>query len=192
MLDPPPVELQALLERRKRLDQDRHDEMWEGVYHMAPAPRNTHTDVQHQLAVLLDAPARQAGLHPLIGGEINIGEPNNFRVPDGALLRERRDVIWNPTAALAVEIVSPGDETWQKLPFYAAHHVEELLILDPATRSIDWLALSGEEDGEPYRAIERSRLIDLSVADLAERIDWPPAEPAPTLSRIIEIPQSCS
>jgi len=36
------------------------------------------------------------------------------------------------TVALVVEIVSPGDESWQKLPFYAAHSAGEL-----ADR-IDW------------------------------------------------------
>jgi len=183
VLDPAPVELQALLQRRKRLDQDRHDEMWEGVYHMAPAPRNAHGDILLQLMALLIAPARRAGLRP-IGGEFNIGEPEDFRVPDGGLLRGRENATWNPTAALAVEIVSPGDETWAKLPFYAAHHVQELLILDPATHSIDWLALTPREQEaqtpteqpNDYRPIEHSELIDLSIADLAERIDWPPAE----------------
>jgi Uma2 family endonuclease len=176
VLDPPPAEFQALLERRKRLDQDRHDEVWEGVYHMAPAPRNAHTDIQQQLTELLSPLARRAGLHPLIAGELNLGEPQNFRVPDGALLRRREDALWNPTAALAVEIVSPGDETWEKLPFYAARHVDELLIIDPATRSIDWLALSPREgeDGGEYRPVERSALIDLGPGELAERIDWPP------------------
>ncbi len=174
VLDPVPVEFQALLERRKRLDQDRHDEIWEGVYHMAPAPHDTHADIQHQLAVLLDAPARQAGLRPLIGGEFNIGEPEDYRVPDGGLLRGREPATWHATAALAVEIVSPGDETWQKLPFYAAHHVDELLIVDSATRTLEWMAL---DDGE-YHAVERSGLIDLAVSELTERIDWPPAASA--------------
>jgi Uma2 family endonuclease len=57
-----------------------------------------------------------------------------------------------PTAALVVEIVSPGDETWEKLPFYAAHHVDEVLIVDPQERSVSWLAL---ERGK-YRPIDRS------------------------------------
>jgi hypothetical protein len=177
LLDPPPVEFQALLERRKRLDQDRHDEIWEGVYHMAPAARTADADIQQQLAVLLYTPARQAGLYPLLAGEFNIGEPENFRVPGGGLLRSRENAVWLATAALAVEIVSPGDESWQKLPFYAAHNVEELLIVDPVKRSIDWLALTsragGNEDG--YRAIECSALIDLGARELAELIDWPPA-----------------
>jgi Uma2 family endonuclease len=172
VLDPPPVELQALLERRKRLDLDRHDEVWEGVLHMAPAPLYAHADIQQQLSELLGPLARQAGLHPLIAGELNIGEPEDFRVPDGVLLRERRDVTWNPTAALAVEIVSPGDESRVKFPFYAAHDVDELLIVDPATRKVDWLALRNGE----YRPVDRSGLIDLGRKALSEHLDWPPAE----------------
>jgi len=38
-----------------------------------------------------------------------------------------------------VEILSPGDDTDNKLPFYAAHGVDELLIIDPDTQTISWL-----------------------------------------------------
>ena len=161
--------MDALLERRRRLGLDRHDEIWEGVVHMAFAPHNAHADVQHQLAVLLDAPARMAGLRPLIGGEFNIGDPEDYRIPDGGLLRDRQDAIWNPTAALVVEIVSPGDESWEKLSFYAAHRVDEVLIVDPVKRSVDWLGLS---DGQ-YRPVERSELLEFAVGELAEQRDWP-------------------
>lgn len=65
-----------------------------------------------------------------------------------------------------MEIVSPGDESWQKLPFYAAHKVDEVLIAD---HTVHWLALA---DGE-YREVQRSGLIDTGPAELAERIDWP-------------------
>jgi Uma2 family endonuclease len=37
-----------------------------------------------------------------------------------------------PTAALVVEIVSPGDESYKKLDFYAAQAVDEVVIVDPA------------------------------------------------------------
>jgi len=40
------------------------------------------------------------------------------------------------TAAAVVEILSPDDESWQKLPFYAEHHVDEVLFVDPAQRTI--------------------------------------------------------
>lgn len=71
--------------------------------------------------------------------------------------------------SLVLEIVSPADESWEKLAFHAAHHVDEVLIIDPARRAVEWLALEGTE----YRAVDHSRVIDLGVDDLARRIDWP-------------------
>ncbi len=103
-------------------------------------------------------------------GEFNLGEnEHDFRVPDGGLHRPGASGTWHPTAALVIEIVSPGDESWETLPFYAAHHVDEALIVDPAARSVDWLGL---QEGE-YKPIERSGLIEMSVSELAGRIDWP-------------------
>jgi hypothetical protein len=48
--------------------------------------------------------------------------------------------------------------------------VGELLIVDPQERRVHWLGLNA---GGDYRAIERSPLIALGPAELAERIDWP-------------------
>lgn len=167
--DPPPTAVQALLERRRRLGQDHGDEVWEGVLHVVPAPSGEHADLTQQLAVLLDAPARTAGLFPAMG-EFNLGETEaDYRVPDGGLHRSRPRGVWFATAAMVVEILSPGDETWEKLPFYAAHHVDEVLIIDPDVHRVHWLALSGGA----YEAAERSSLIDLGAAELARRIDWP-------------------
>lgn len=45
------------------------------------------------------------------------------------------------TAALVVELVSQDDETWEKLDFYAAHHVDGLLIVDPQERQVHWLGV---------------------------------------------------
>jgi Putative restriction endonuclease len=169
VLGPPPPELQALLERRRRSGVDRLDEVWEGVLHMIPAPSFEHARVTQQLAVLLDGPAGTAGLLPAIG-EFNLGESeHDFRVPDGGLHRPGTSGVWLSTAAVVVEIVSPGDETWEKLPFYARHHVDEVLIVDPEKRTVDWLALTDNE----YRAVERSGLIELGPRELAEQIDWP-------------------
>jgi hypothetical protein len=170
VMDPPPAEFEALIERRRRLGLDHHDEMWEGVYHIAPAPNAPHSFAGYQLAVLLNGPALAASLH--VGLEFNLGVQNDHRIPDLGIHRERPTGAWVATAALVVEVVSPGDESWNKLPFLAAHEVNEVLIVDPATHSIDWLGL---KDGE-YHPIERSSLIDLSASDLAEQIDWPPTE----------------
>lgn len=162
-------ELEALKERRRRAGLDRLDEVWQGVLHMVPAPSYEHAVIAQQLAVLLDGPARSDGLVPAMG-EFNLGESErDFRVPDGGLFRPGARGIWQSTAALVVEIVSPEDESWEKLPFYAAHGVDELLIVDPQERSVHWLGLA---EGE-YREVERSGLVELGPGELAERIEWP-------------------
>jgi Uma2 family endonuclease len=166
--DPQPVEFEQLLERRRRLGQDLLDEVWEGVYHMNPAPHLRHAHIAQQLAELLGPPARAAGLVPMMS-IFNLGEPDDYRVPDGGLFRPGPDAVYMPTAALVVEIVSPDDETWEKLPFYAAHHVDELLIVDPQEQTVRWLALIGGE----YRPLENSALVELGPDQLALLIDWP-------------------
>lgn len=166
--DPPPAEFEALLERRRKLGLDRRDEIWDGVLHVGPAPWRRHAQLAQQLAEILGPLARAAGLDPTMH-EFNVGEPDDFRIPDGGLHRDRSDVLYHPTAALVVEIVSPGDESRAKIPFYAEHGIDELLIVDPETRSIEWLA----NPALGYEPIERSRLIDLGAEDLAARIDWP-------------------
>ncbi len=146
---------------------DRHDEVWEGIYHMVPGPNAPHSFIAHQISVLLDAPARAAGLH--VSSEFNLGAgSDDFRVPDLGVHRKRGSGAWIATAAIVVEILSPEDEAWQKLPFYAEHGVDELLFIDPDERSVKWLAL---QNGA-YRAAERSALIDLAAAKLAQQIEW--------------------
>jgi hypothetical protein len=146
-------ELEAMKERRRVSGLDRLDEVWKGVLHMVPAPSHAHAVVSHQLAVLLDGPARAAELEPTMA-EFNLGESEeDFRVPDGGLHRPGAKGVWHPTAALVVEIISPDDETWQ----------------NPDERSVHWLALDGGE----YSETERSRLIELGPAELVAAIDWP-------------------
>ena len=166
--DPQPAEFEALLERRRRLGQDLFDEVWEGVLHMNPAPSGGHAQVEAQLLAILRAPARAAGL--TVTGQFNLGDDeHDYRVPDGGLHRDFIDRVFYPTAALVIEIVSPGDESWEKLPFYAAHGVQELLLVDPKARTVSWLGL---EAGD-YQHLKRSRLIELGADELARQIDWP-------------------
>jgi Uma2 family endonuclease len=165
--DPQPAEFEALLERRRRLGQDLYDEVWDGVLHMNPAPAGRHGQIDRQLALILTPHARAAGLTST--GTFNLGSEGDYRVPDGGLHRDWRDQVWYGTAALVIEIVSPGDESWGKLNFYAAHGVEELLIVDPAQRTVSWMGLEGGE----YQHLKRSGLIELGAAELAQRIDWP-------------------
>jgi Uma2 family endonuclease len=169
VLDPPPHELKELMERRRESGLHRLDEVWEGVLHMVPTPSGPHAYIAQQLAEFLGGPARTRGLVPAMH-EFNLGESeDDYRVPDGGLHRAVPRATWFATAALVVEIVSEGDESWQKLPFYASHSVNEVLIVDPSERVVHWLGLV---DGA-YRELEQSALIDLTPGELAQRIDWP-------------------
>ncbi len=168
VLDPPPPEFEELLERRRLARADRYDEVWEGVLRMAPAPDLSHGQLVMQLAAALMPGAKAAGL--IISDPFNLGDSrSDYRVPDLGLHRIRTG-IWISSAALAAEVLSPGDDTWDKLPFYAAHRVDELLIIDPAQRVVHWLALDAQGEYQPVR---QSGLIDLGPAQLAEQIDWP-------------------
>jgi len=169
VLGSPPPELEALLARRRRAGVDRLDEVWQGVRHMVPAPSLEHARVASQLTLLFDGPARAAGLL-LAMHEFNLGaSEHDFRVPDGGLHRPGASGVWLSTAAVVVEIISPGDESLQKLPFYAEHHVDEVLLVDPAERTVTWLAL---REGA-YASVDRSGLIELGPSELAEQLDWP-------------------
>jgi Uma2 family endonuclease len=165
--DPQPAEFEALLERRRRLGQDLFDEVWEGVLHMNPAPSGRHGRLETQLTMLLGSLAESAGL--VITGQFNLGaSEHDYRVPDLGLHRDWSDRVWYPTAALAAEIVSPGDESWNKLEFYAAHGVEELLIVDPQEKTVSWMGLEGGE----YRPVERSRVIEFGPGELSQKLEW--------------------
>ena len=109
MLGPRPVELQSLIERRHALGIDLFDEVWEGSYHVAPAPSAAHGYLDDVLAVLLHPYAQAAGLTGT--GPFNLGRLEDYRVPDRGYHRGRPRGTCVATAAIIVEIVSPDDET---------------------------------------------------------------------------------
>lgn len=161
------------LEARRIAGADKLDEVWDGVVHMSPDPNRAHSDIQAQLVDIFRKPAEASGLWRSVTFNLGPGK-HNFRIPDFGLHRSRSGAEWTLTAALVAEIVSPGDESWKKFDFYAAHKVDEVLIIDPHKRSVDWFALRPDRSG--YDPTEQSGLIELSRAELAQRIDWPPVE----------------
>jgi Uma2 family endonuclease len=166
--DPPPAEFAAWLQRRRERGLDRFDEVWDGEYVVMPSPGHVHALLDQQIAELLGPLARRAGLIATDG--LNLGERDqDYRIPDRVVCRPEDLSDWLPTAELVVEIVSPGDQTERKLPHYAAHGVKEVVIVDPGTRSVRWLAL---REGE-YRPVQRSAVIDLAPDQLAAAVDWP-------------------
>lgn len=163
---PEPV-VEQWLERRRRLGQDRRDEVWEGVYHVAPYEHSRKGSVTTELSYVLRDPARRAGLTPL--GTFNLGEPRDFRIPDLGWRRGPADALYVPDAALVIEVLSPGDESWAKLAFYATRGVEEAWMVDPLARSVQVLQL---ENGN-YAEWPDSALLGLAATWVVEHVDWP-------------------
>ncbi|MGE5762737.1 MAG: Uma2 family endonuclease [Mycobacterium leprae] len=167
ILDPLPKEIAAFVERRRALGQDTYDEVWDGVYHMAPAPSGEHAALQHTLSEMLGVIARRVGLTP--SGPFNLGDPNDYRVPDLGYHRAPPRGAWVPTAAVVVEILSPGDETFEKFGFYAAHDVDEIVVADLSTQTMRcWHLVSSG-----YREQEGSAVLDVDMRALGEAIEWP-------------------
>jgi Uma2 family endonuclease len=167
VLGPRPPVVEAWLEERRAKGLDGFDEVWEGEYVVVPMAHPRHGLVDQQVAVILDPLARAAGL--IVSSPLNLGHPDNYRVPDRVLLRTTPTTTYVATAALVVEVVSPDDRSRRKLDFYAAREVDEVVLVDPCRRSVE---LFGREQGRMVPR-SRSRLIDLAAADLAARIDWP-------------------
>jgi Uma2 family endonuclease len=163
-----PPEIEALIESRRRTGADRHDEVWNGDLHMNPAPRKRHQLLELEIGAHLRPFARARGLSVTTG--INIGVADDFRIPDLTLVSDRSDELWVATAELVVEILSPHDESRDKLPFYAAHGVREAVIVDPVARTVEWFA----SDGTAFAPVEHSELLGVAVVAFAVQIDWPP------------------
>jgi len=151
VLGPCTPELEAALAERRRLDQDRLDEVWQGVYHMNPGPHFRHGEADRAFLFAIGPFVDAAGLRG--GTQTNIGEPDDYRVPDQVYLRGD-GALYLPTAAIVVEVLSPGDESRLKFDHYAAHDVDEFVIVDPESQTIEWYVLV---DGR-YEPTDRSEV----------------------------------
>ncbi len=61
------------------------------------------------------------------------------------------------------------DESRLKFDFYFRHRVEEVALVDPEDRTVEWLV----RGSGAFQAADGSALLGLSSAELAARIDWP-------------------
>lgn len=167
LVQDPPAVLQEWLERRRALGQDGFDEVWDGVYHVVPMAHGRQGATEHEVAFALRPFAKAVGLRS--SGPINIGGPRDYRVPDGALFRTRGTALWNPTAAVVIEVLSPDDESRLKFDFYFRSGVEEVLLVDPLERTVEWFV----RGDTAFVAADRSALVGVSAVDLVDGIEWP-------------------
>lgn len=137
VIDPPA----DLIAERQSLGLDHHDEVWSGSYHMVPSPSDEHQRIELELGAILLPVAKRTGRH--IRPEFNVIPPDepgwdDFRVPDlvvfGTDVQQQRGVVGAPD--LVIEIRSPGDESFLKLPFFERLGVGEVLIIDRDTKVV--------------------------------------------------------
>ncbi|MEQ3551723.1 Uma2 family endonuclease [Pseudonocardia nematodicida] len=133
MLDPP----QAMLDERRRLGLDGRDEMWDGVLHMVPPPGGPHQRGSTDLMLALGELAKRRGLVPHMETGL-FRATDDYRVPDQLYCRpEHLSERGVEGADLVVEFCSPGDETYDKVEFYAAAGVREMLVVHPGDRRVE-------------------------------------------------------
>ena len=150
------------LAERKRSGAHRFDEFWDGVLHIPPHRTTRYADFVLDLARFLEAGwATPAGALVLHG--VNVTTPadaanwlHNFRIADVVLLDrdrlhlDRNEYVIGPPLVTAM-VRSPGDETYEKFPFYADLGVPEVWVFDRDTRAPELYALAA---GPTYRRID--------------------------------------
>ncbi len=135
---------QALLDERRAKGLDKSDEMWEGELHMVPPPSAEHQAFAVDLFLILAPRAKELGLLPWYDptGLFRPGVDDDWRVPDQIYARPEAASARGieGAASLVVEILSPHDETYQKLDWYASVGVGEVLVVDPRTKNVELFA----------------------------------------------------
>ncbi|HEY6548861.1 MAG TPA: Uma2 family endonuclease, partial [Vicinamibacteria bacterium] len=140
----------AVLARRKTTGEDRWDEMWEGVLHMSPAPAYEHQRIIVELLVFLVPLLKRAARGEVVSGINVFRADDNYRIPDLCFVaRGREDVLAEDGARggpdAVVEVRSPGDESYEKFPFYAALGVREVIVIPRDEKKPELYRLAGAQ-----------------------------------------------
>jgi Uma2 family endonuclease len=142
------------LAERHRRGLDRFDEMWEGVLHMAPAPFYEHQRIVSGIDRFLGSLCDREGRGVLAIGINVFNEAStavDYRIPDFTFVaagRERllaRDGIRGGGPDAVIEVRSPDDETYDKLPFFARLSVREEIVVDRDTKRPEVYRLAGTQ-----------------------------------------------
>jgi len=130
---------------------DRWDEMWEGVLHMTPAPSLQHQQMLGELIIFPSAHLRTTKRGQLVPGINVFRSSDNYRIPDLTFVASGREEIFSTDGVrgggpdAVIEIRSPEDETYEKLPFYAALGIREVVVVDRDTKRPEIYRLAGAQ-----------------------------------------------
>ena len=130
---------EKLIAQRQATGADKFDEVWDGVYVMAPLANDEHQYLVKELTAILTIVIDWPKLGQTRPG-VNISDrkddwTNNYRCPDVAVFlndtkAENCGAFWFGGPDLGIEIASPGDQIVEKLPFHAKVGTRELLLID--------------------------------------------------------------
>jgi Putative restriction endonuclease len=130
---------------RQAWDTDKYDEVWEGVYVVPPIARNPHQSLVGGLSAFLFNMIQTEGKGTVLPGA-NVSDrrenwEHNYRCPDVVVVLKDSQAVdcsthWFGGPDFLVEVLSPGDVSEKKIPFYAQIKVRELLIIHPETREM--------------------------------------------------------
>lgn len=123
---------------RKARGNDQHDEVWEGVYVMSPLADNIHQEIVagfvtafHQVI----GDTKKGRVFPGVNVSDRVeGWKKNYRTPDVAVVlsgsrAQSHYTFWTGPVDFLVEVVSRGDRSRLKLPFYSKLGVREVLLV---------------------------------------------------------------
>jgi len=151
-----------VLQWRKRTGEEQWDEMWEGILHMPASPTVRQQELEMCLGIWLRT--EWAKPHGNKGhNQINVasvgGWPNDYRIPDIVMLTSDCFHIdcneyFEGAPTVVVEIHSPGDEAYEKLPFCARIGVPEVWVIDRDTKTPTIYVLRGSDYEEVVAAAD--------------------------------------
>ena len=156
-----PSELKRLVRRRRGTGADRFDEVWDGVYVMAPLADNEHQSLGLNLAIILKNVLESVEPIQIFAGCNVSDQPKrwkrNYRCPDVAVFlpgnpAEDRKTDWYGGPDFAVEILSRFDRSREKFGFYKSVGVRELLLVDRHPWALELYRADGRDWAPAGRA----------------------------------------
>ena len=155
-----------LIEQRHARGLYRYDEVWDGVYVISPIADNQHQGLAAELTAVLKTAGDWADLGRTFAGA-NVSDrrdvwTKNYRVPDVLVFLNETSAEdcgshWLGGPDFAIEIVSRGDHTLDKLGFYAAVQTRELLVIDRDPWQLTLYRLSAAGRLEPVQISSESK-----------------------------------
>jgi Uma2 family endonuclease len=125
---------------------DRFDEVWEGVYMMSPLADNEHQAIAAGLVAAVRSALGWNTTFQIFPG-VNVSDrdkdwEHNYRCPDVAVFSKNTKAKdcgthWCGGPDFAVEIMSPYDRSREKLEFYARVGVQELMLVDRSSWTLE-------------------------------------------------------